>query len=52
MAIPSDHTALDGERMIEGLTDPACVHMTQPNSHILSGEVSPVGDPEDILNHA
>jgi hypothetical protein len=50
--ISSDHVNLDGERMIEGLTDPACVHMTQPNSHALSGEVGPVGDPEDILDCA
>jgi hypothetical protein len=51
MAIPSDRTNLDGERMIKGLTDPACIHMTQPNSYILSGEVGPAGDSEDILDH-
>jgi hypothetical protein len=49
-AIQSDHINPDGERMIEGLTDPACDHMTQPNSHALSGKVSPVGDSEDILD--
>ena len=51
-ATPPDHTNSDGERMIEGLTDPTCVHMTQLNSHALSGEVSPMGDSEDILNRA
>jgi hypothetical protein len=52
MAIPSDHTTLDRERMIKGLTDPACIHMTQLNSHILSGEVGPAGDLEDVLDCA
>jgi hypothetical protein len=51
MVIPVEHT-LDGERMIEGLTDPTCIHMTQPNSYALLGEVGPVGDLEDILDHA
>jgi hypothetical protein len=46
-----DGTGLDGERMIEGLAGPPCVHMTQPISHALSGEVGPVGDSEDILDH-
>jgi hypothetical protein len=50
--ILSSHTNLDRERMIEGLTDPACVHMTQLNSFTLSGEVGPAGDPEDIPNRA
>jgi hypothetical protein len=51
MATSPDYTNLDRERMIEGLTDPTCIHMTQLNSHALSGEVSPVGDLEDILDH-
>ena len=51
-AILSDDTRLNGEWMIEGLTDPPCIHMTQLNSHGLLGEVGPVGDPEDILNRA
>ena len=43
---------LNGEWMIEGLTTPPCIRMTQPVSYALLGEVSPVGDLEDILNHA
>jgi hypothetical protein len=42
----------DGERMIEGLTDPTCIQMTQLNSHTLSGEVGPVGDSEDVPDRA